>query len=122
MRKTKNLNGIEIFCYEVEHLELDGAYSKKNHGLDNDLFYVKKETYYNIKHEKELKILLSYWVPNLNILKLVPQINCNYFKNKQLRTLRIQRPPRNKDFAYTRPVRLIILKFWFHSFYEIRLK
>ncbi len=80
MRKTKNSNGIDKFyCFEVEYLELDENYSEEIYGLDYALFYVKKETYFNIKDERELETLLSHWLPTLDALKPVAQINHPHF-------------------------------------------
>lgn len=79
MRKTKDSNEIdEFYCYEVEYLELDENYSEEIYGLDYDLFYVKKETYFNIKNEKELANVLSAWLTDVNALKPVAQINHPY--------------------------------------------
>jgi len=76
MRQTTDSNiGNKINSYEVEYLELDEAYSAELYGLDYDLFYVKKEIFFNIKNENELEALLIDWLPSLNVLKPVAQIS-----------------------------------------------
>lgn len=64
-----------FLSYEVEYLELREEYNEEEHGYDYDEFYVKRETYYNIKNQEELVSLLKRWLDEFTLLKPVAHIN-----------------------------------------------
>jgi hypothetical protein len=65
--------------YEVEYLELREGYDENLHGFDYDRFYVKKETYFNIKTEEELETLLSAWIDDFSVLTHIGNTNHPYY-------------------------------------------
>lgn len=64
----RNGYSIDYFLnFEVEYLELNEHYEDRWY-MDLDQYLVKRETYYNIKTETELEILLHTWLSDLSSL------------------------------------------------------
>ncbi|GAB3831336.1 hypothetical protein [Hymenobacter jeollabukensis] len=65
-----------VWGYEVEYLELRADYDEDQHGFDYDLFYVRREIYYNLKDEAALIHVVRRWLSDLQQLR--PLANTDY--------------------------------------------
>jgi hypothetical protein len=52
--------------YSVEYLELNAQYDENQSGMDYDLYFVKKEVYYNIKDHLSLYTILGRFLEDFS--------------------------------------------------------
>ncbi|RAK63855.1 hypothetical protein DLM85_20110 [Hymenobacter edaphi] len=62
--------------YEVEYGELRADHDEDQHGFDYDLFYVRREIFYDLKDEDALNQALHRWLSDLHQLR--PLANTDY--------------------------------------------